>query len=85
MRYLYEQASKQVFNDWKFQAQLHGIDLDKVEKEAVAEKEETEMLFKEPGAYDHLTMEERKELTEKMKMKFKGTVRKEGGNRRNNG
>ena len=84
MKYLYGQAQKHVFNEWKFQAGLHGVNLDEQEKEVVSEKKDSGMLFKEPGAYDHLTMEERKELTEKMKAKFSGAkvFRREGSNRR---
>jgi len=84
MRFLYEQATKQVFNEWKFQAGLHGVNLDNVEEETGTKKKDDNMLFKEPGSYDHLTQEERKELTEKMKAKFKGVkvFRKEGTNRR---
>jgi len=51
-------------SDWKFQAALQGIDIDKVLK---GKDQSSEELFGDPESYKNMSEEERKELTEKMK------------------
>ena len=53
----------------RFMAAIHGIDIDKAKKE---KKEADSFLFRDPKEYEHLSEEERKELTEKMLGKHKG-------------
>ena len=59
----------------RFMAAIHGIDIDKAKKE----KEEADsFLFRDPKEYEHLSMEERKALTEEMLGKHKGWEDREG-------
>jgi hypothetical protein len=53
----------------KIQAMLRGIDIDKIERE---EKEKKAMLFRDPADYEHMSPEERQELTDKMMGKYRG-------------
>ncbi len=57
----------------KFEASMHGIDIDKAEKEAhdVAAQP---MLFGDPKDYEKLSEEEREERTKEMMMYHKGWV-----------
>jgi len=49
----------------RFLAIIHGAEF----KDEKKEKEEEVFIFKDPKEYEHLSMEERKELTKKMKLK----------------
>ena len=57
----------------KIQAAMRGIDVDKVAKE---EEKKKSMLFRDPADYEHMSPEERQELTDRMMGKFKGIFSK---------
>jgi KaiC/GvpD/RAD55 family RecA-like ATPase len=57
----------------KIQAAMRGIDVDKAEKE---EKEKKAMLVRDPKDYEHMSPEERQELTDKMMGKYRGIFAK---------
>lgn len=61
--------------EWKFQAGLHGIDLDKEVSESESSKPKTKvrkegkenrMLFRDPSEYENMPPEERERLTQEM-------------------
>ena len=57
--------------EWKFriEAALHGAKMKDTPKEA--KKKEDYFTFKDPKEYDHLSEEQKKELTKKMKAKHR--------------
>jgi hypothetical protein len=72
MRVLFEHSEKELWNKMKFGAALQGVDLDKASaEETKAKKSGDELVFKDPKEYEKLSPEERKELTDKMYVKFK--------------
>ena len=72
MTLLFEHANKREIGRMRFQAALQGVDLDKnlkqVDKKTAARQktQQQEGWFKDPAEYEHLSQEERIELTEKM-------------------
>jgi hypothetical protein len=53
----------------KIQAAMRGIDVDGVAEE---EEKKKSMLFRDPADYEHMSPEERQELTDKMMGKYRG-------------
>jgi hypothetical protein len=62
---LFEHTQRRKEDELRFLAIIHGATFKDEEKE---EKEDL-FKFKDPKEYDHLSKEERKELTKKMKLK----------------
>jgi hypothetical protein len=78
---LYGNYIKQINSEFKFQAALQGIDLDKTGKSTsrVTPKQSSTNalpLFGSPEDYAHLSEEERQEMTQKMMGKHKSWVQK---------
>lgn len=72
--FLFEEADKEKYQDFKFMAALHGVDLDKPSKGSAVSTTsvtEDEFAFKDPSEYEHMTDEERKKETEKMMKHWK--------------
>jgi len=62
---LFEHSHERKEEEIKFLAAIHGV---KVKERA----KESAFMFRDPKEYEHLTMKERKELTEKMKNAHRG-------------
>ena len=65
---LHEHSIKRQNDHYKFLAAMHGIDLDK-EKEGTESLKmpKNDLTFKDPSEYEHMTDEEKDELTARMK------------------
>lgn len=69
---LYEHAARREYDRFKLQASLAGIDLEgetefgEIEPRPSSKKENL-WVFKDPSEYEHLSQEEKEELTRKMK------------------
>jgi len=71
---LYEYHVERTLEEMRFQANIHGA---KIEGDKGSSKEEDKSqtpIFKDPSAYENMTMEQRKELTEKMLTSHKKIV-----------
>lgn len=68
MMVLFEHCQKREYYTLKFQAGLQGVDLDKELGKAPSTRssKESQFLFRDPKDYEHLSQEEREELTQKM-------------------
>lgn len=69
-------AQEREYNRRRFDAAIHGIDLDKALAKTSASSPSTVssndgLIFKDPKEYEHLTQQEKEALTEKMMKKFK--------------
>lgn len=81
---MYEQALKSKENDLKIQAAFQGVDLfgdgkGTKETQQSSQKQpanQTLPLFRDPSEYDHMSQEERQNLTEKMKKQHESWVKK---------
>ena len=80
MNVLYEHTIKREFDRMKFEASIHGIDLEKELKEQGVEMpkedgskavEAAPFLFGDPEDYKDMPMDEREALTQKMKGQHK--------------
>lgn len=74
MNVLYEHAERDLLDRLRFNAILHGVNLDQptgqkpsrqVDQSPI-EKAQSDFVFKDPAEYDKMTLEERKVLTRKM-------------------
>lgn len=65
---LFDHAKKREWDNYKFQAAMHGVDLEEGVMKSGGKKEapKNEFVFGSPEDYAHLTKEEREELTKKM-------------------
>ena len=64
-----------LMEDLRVKASLQGIDLDKAVKEGTKKQSATKgLMFGDPKDYENMIKAERKELTNKMKSKIKGTL-----------
>lgn len=61
----------------KFEANMHGINIDKIEKET-HEQSTQHLLFDDPANYEKLSDEEKEIRTKQMMQYHKGWVRKTG-------
>jgi len=73
---LYKALSEAKWDEYKFLAAIHGINLDdeknsSCNKGISSNKEESSLLFKSPEEYKEMTDEERDRLTQKMMSYFK--------------
>lgn len=72
VKILYEQAVLREIEERRFQASIHGIDLSKENKQQntstaiEAPKNQSLPIFQDPKEYNHLSTEEKEELTNKM-------------------
>lgn len=65
---LHEHSAKRKNEDYKFLAAINGIDLDKEnKKEGTGTKSSNTLEFKDPSEYEHMSDEEKDELTLRMK------------------
>lgn len=85
---MYESGQEEEYDQFRYQAKLFGIDLDKAKeeidyekampsdplKEPRIEEEQSLPIFKDPSEYEHMSEEERKELTQKMMGKHQAWV-----------
>jgi hypothetical protein len=71
---LYEYGAEEDRMWMRFEAGMHGINVDKIEDEAQEDVAQS-MLFRDPKDYEKMSKEEREELTEKMMGYHKGWVR----------
>jgi len=62
---LYLHTLKRQMEKFKFEAAVHGVDLDKESSKSIPKKK-SDFEFKSPEEYEKLPEEERKKLTEKM-------------------
>lgn len=67
---LFEYGHEGDYEEVRIQAGMHGVDIEGEEKkgkgESRVEHQQSIMTFGAPGSYDHLTQEQREELTKKM-------------------
>ena len=75
---LHNHWRKRDLESWKNQARIMGAefkDEPKVSRAPVeSEQHETPTMFGDPESYEHLPMEERKAMTERMKGQFQGML-----------
>lgn len=75
MLVLFEDYQERQMQERRFQAAIHGINLDKeMKKQKNKEKEDGSFMFGSPEDYKKMSEEKRKELTEKMMGKHKSRV-----------
>jgi hypothetical protein len=71
---LFEHASEQKIEDMKFSAILHGADKDELENKSSSTKKANSsdnLLFGDPAEYAKMGEKERKDLSDKMRAKFR--------------
>jgi len=72
MLVLFEDYQERQMQERRFQAAIHGINLDKeMKKQKKKEKEDSSFVFGSPEEYKKMSEKEKKELTEKMMGKHK--------------
>ena len=80
---LYDHQTKREALDLRFLAAIHGINLDDTQSDSSRETEKNVEkavpLFGDPDSYNHLSQEEREELTQKMMGKHKVWARQAPG------
>lgn len=64
---LHEHSTKRKNENFKFLAAIHGIDLDKEKGTETTKSSSNTLEFKDPSEYEHMTDEEKEELTLRMK------------------
>ena len=76
---LNKHSSKRKNDHYKFLAAIQGIDLDKESENKGTNKEKGNTLeFQDPSAYEHMTDEEKNELTKKMMGGHRLNIKKSG-------
>lgn len=85
VQFMYEHIMERKYNEHRFLAGVHGIDLDKelgkkgqkTESETLDDQQKKQdlPLFKDPDEYDNMSEEERERITQEMKSKHKSWVK----------
>ena len=72
MLVLFEDYQERQMQERRFQAAIHGINLDKeMKKQTMKKKEDSSFMFGDPKEYEKMSKEERKKKTEEMLGKHK--------------
>lgn len=75
MLVLFEDYQERQMQERRFQAAIHGINLEKeMKKQDNKKTEEKTFMFGDPKEYEKMSKEEKKDLTEKMMGKHKSEV-----------
>ena len=87
MEILYSELQDRITDEYKFMAAVHGVELsgekDKPKKDSV-ERSNTNTgnqsfpMFQDPSAYEHMSKQEKEDLTQKMMRKHSGWVGESG-------